>query len=140
MKEQNWKAWSPGVLSDASEEELRQVADVEDRIERFFLTLTKREIHVQGLRRRILLAPVNSVAEIAVDEQLKSRRYFAKVASDRAGHSSVTLPGPFAKLSLTPISTASRPPYLGEHNQEIYGKLLGLSTAEIVALRAVGSI
>ena len=31
MKQQNWRVWLPGVLSDASEEELRQVADVEWR-------------------------------------------------------------------------------------------------------------
>ena len=42
MKQQNWRVWAPGVLSDASEEELRQVADVEDRIERFLLTMTRR--------------------------------------------------------------------------------------------------
>ena len=81
MKQQNWRVWAPGVLSDASEEELRQVADVEDRIERFLLTMTRREIHAEGLRRRILLAPVNSVAEIAADEQLKAREFFVPVAT-----------------------------------------------------------
>ena len=140
MNKQNWKVWSPGILSDASEEEVQQVADVEGRIERFFLTLTKREIHAEGLRRRILLAPVNSVAEIAVDEQLKSREYFVPAPADGAGRRSLTLPGPFAKLSLTPIAPPSRPPHLGEHNQEIYGELLGLNTAEIEALSATGTI
>ncbi len=60
--------------------------------------------------------------------------------ADGAGRRRLTLPGPFAKLSLTPIAPPSRPPHLGEHNQEIYGELLGLSTAEIEALRAVGAI
>ena len=31
--------------------------------------------HTEGLRRRILLAPVNSVAEIAADEQLKAQNF-----------------------------------------------------------------
>ena len=140
MKQQNWRVWAPGVLSDASEEELRQVADVEDRIERFLLTMTRREIHAEGLRRRILLAPVNSVAEIAADEQLKARDFFVPVATGDPGRTTLTMPGPFAKLSLTRIGPPSRPPRLGQHNQDVYGALLGLSAAEIVTLRAIGAI
>ncbi len=140
MKKQNWRVWAPGVLSDATEEELRQVADVEDRIERFLLTMTKRQIHAEGLRRRILLAPVNSVAEIANDEQLKARKFFVPVATGDDSRATLTMPGPFAKLSLTPIGPPTRPPRLGEHNQDVYGALLGLSAAEIVTLRAIGAI
>lgn len=140
MKKQDWRVWAPGVLSKATEEELRQVTDVEDRIERFLLTMTKREIHAEGLRRRILLAPVNSVAEIAADEQLKAREYFVAVPTGQPDRDTLTMPGAFAKLSLTPIGPPSRPPRLGEHNREIYAGLLGLSAAEIVALRAIGAI
>ena len=37
----------------------------------------------------------------------------------------LTMPGPFAKMSETPIGPTARAPRLGEHNDEIYGGLLG---------------
>ena len=94
------------VISPASEYELRQVADVEDRIERFLMTMTKREIQAEGLRRRILLAPVNTAAEIAADEQLKARDFFVPVLPAIPAAQPSPMPGPFAKLSATPIGAA----------------------------------
>jgi crotonobetainyl-CoA:carnitine CoA-transferase CaiB-like acyl-CoA transferase len=34
----------------------------------------------------------------------------------------------------------ANPPGIGEHNEEIYGGLLGYSEEQLVALRAVGAI
>jgi crotonobetainyl-CoA:carnitine CoA-transferase CaiB-like acyl-CoA transferase len=139
MKRQNWSMWAPGVISEASDYEIQQVKEVEDRIEQFFMTMTRREIYAEGLRRRILLAPVNSAAEIAADEELKAREFFVSVKSE-GGVAELKLPGAFAKLSATPIGPPARAPRLGEHNEEIYGGLLGLSAAEIATLRAAGTI
>jgi benzylsuccinate CoA-transferase BbsE subunit len=138
MKRQNWSLWAPGLISEATDHEIQQVKDVEERVEGFLMTMTKREIYAEGLRRRILLAPVNSVAEIAADEQLKSREFFTTV--ERGDGTKLTLAGPFAKLSATPIGPPTPAPRLGEHNAEIYGGLLGLSDAEIATLRANGAI
>jgi crotonobetainyl-CoA:carnitine CoA-transferase CaiB-like acyl-CoA transferase len=140
MKEQNWSMWAPGVLSKASDSDIEQIHDLEERVERFFLTMTKREIYQQGLKRRILLSPVNTVAEIAADDQLKARDYFVSVPHDINGGVNLTFPGPFAKLSATPLATPTPAPKLGEHNEEIYGGLLGLSTTELSMLRATGAI
>ena len=53
---------------------------------------------------------------------------------------SLTMPGPFAKLSETPITVNHRAPRLGEHNDEIYGELLGRSAKQLTELRAIGAI
>lgn len=44
------------------------------------------------------------------------------------------------KLSLTPGSIRSAAPELGQHNDEIYGELLGMDAAERAALGAKGII
>jgi benzylsuccinate CoA-transferase BbsE subunit len=140
MKRQNWSMWGPGMISPASDFEIQQVAEIEDRVEQFLMTMTKREIQAEGLRRRILLAPVNSAAEIAVDEQLKAREFFVTVPGDKNGAMKLTYPGAFAKLSTTPLAPPRRAPGLGEHNEEIYGGLLGLTARQIAMLRATGAI
>ncbi len=131
----DWSAWVPGYFMEATDDELARVAELEDSIERFFMGMTKQEIYAEGVKRRILLAPVYNVAEIAADEQLEARQFFAKVVNGVLNRTLV-LPGPFARFSLTPLDPAARPPTLGEHNAQIYGELLGLNAAEIARLRA----
>jgi len=37
----------------------------------------------------------------------------------------VRYPGPFARLSATPLAEPRRPPEPGEHNARVYGELCG---------------
>ena len=53
---------------------------------------------------------------------------------------SLTLVGPFAKLSGSPAPAARRAPMLGEHNADIMQGELGLSGEEFAALKAAGVI
>ena len=124
----------------ATEEDLGHITDLEDRIEKFFLTMTKDEIYAQTLKRRLLLAPVATEADIARDVQLKARGYFVAVDHNDTVGRTLTMPGPFAKLSATPIVINHRAPRLGEHNAEIYGELLGRSAQQLTELRAIGAI
>ncbi len=140
MKRQNWSVWAPGVISAATDQEVEQIKDIEERVERFFMTMTKREIYAGGLKRRILLSPVNTVAEIAADEQLAAREFFVPVRHDIDGAVTLTFPGAFAKLSATPLASPAPAPRLGQHNQEVWGGLLGLSARELSMLRASGII
>jgi crotonobetainyl-CoA:carnitine CoA-transferase CaiB-like acyl-CoA transferase len=43
-------------------------------------------------------------------------------------------------LSRTPAFVHGRAPTLAEHNQDVYGELLGMSETEIVGLRERGVI
>ena len=85
------------------------------------------------------LAPVANVADVASDEQLKARDFWIHVPHDTIGRT-LTFPGPFAKLSATPIGSTTRAPRVGEHNDEIYRGLLGLTSERLHKLRAAGSI
>jgi crotonobetainyl-CoA:carnitine CoA-transferase CaiB-like acyl-CoA transferase len=135
----DWVSWVPGFFMQATERDLKEVAELEDAIERFFMTMNKQEIYAEAIKRRILIAPVYNVAEIAEDEQLRARDFFAWVANDVLDRTLV-LPGPFARFSLTPLKAPRRPPMLGEHNMQVYGDLLRLSPVEISRLRACGAI
>jgi len=122
-----------------TEEDRRQTEDLETTIQRFLLTMTKQEIYTQGLKRRIFLAPVATVADVAADPQLKARDFWTPVPHDTIGRT-LTFPGPFAKMSATPIGSTTRAPRIGEHSDEIYRGLLGLAPERLSKLRAAGSI
>ena len=139
MVEKDWTSWVPGILMKATDKDNEEIADLEERVERFFSTMSKREIYTEALKRRILLAPVATVADIADDEQLKYRNYFVRIEHDTLGRT-LTLPGAFAKFSLTPIGPGSRAPRLGEHNGEVWGELLGIDGGRLGRLRAIGAI
>ncbi len=60
---------------------------------------------------------------------------------DRRGSNNRILPvGMYAKLSKTPGSIRTPAPCLGEHNQYVFGKFLGLSQEEMAKLEKEGII
>ena len=139
MRTKDWVSWVPGVFMKLTDQDRKEIDDLETTIERFLLTMTKHEIYTQGLKRRIFLAPVANVADVASDEQLKARDFWTQVPHDTIGRS-LTFPGPFAKLSATPIGSSTRAPRIGEHTDETYRGLLGLTPERLNKLRAAGSI
>ena len=50
------------------------------------------------------------------------------------------LPGPFARLSATPLAPPRRPPEAGEHNHAVYVGLCGFAERDLDALRRDGAI
>jgi len=139
MRTKDWVSWVPGVFMKLTDQDREEIDDLETTIQRFLMTMTKHEIYTQGLKRRIFLAPVANVADVASDEQLKARDFWTSVPHDTIGRT-LTFPGPFAKMSATPIGSTTRAPRVGEHNDEIYRGLLGLTPERLNQLRAAGSI
>ena len=133
------KSLTPSGFMKASAADLKELDEAEDAVQRFFLTKTKKEMWENILKRRMFGAPVANAADIASDPQLKSRDYFVTVEHAGLGRK-FTLPGAFAKMSETPLGPQGAAPQLGQHNQEIYGGLLGMNKTEIVELRATSTI
>jgi crotonobetainyl-CoA:carnitine CoA-transferase CaiB-like acyl-CoA transferase len=52
----------------------------------------------------------------------------------------ITYPGPFAKLSESPLTRLRKAPLPGEHNLEIYEKELGFSKRDLALLHQSGII
>ena len=78
-------------------------------------------------------ALINDVTDMIADPQVNFRGMVAKVQHPAVGELPIT--GPVVHFSDTKASISSPPPLLGEHNKEVYSKLLGLSDEEIDALK-----
>lgn len=128
-------------VNDYNADNVRQetVDRVEACIAPFLLTKTKQEIYREGWNRGIMIAPVNTMEDIAKDEQLAARQFWQPIEHPELG-ATVTYCGPFAKMSETPLSCRRRPPLVGEHNAEIYGGELELAADTLAALAATGAI
>ena len=87
-----------------------------EALDRFFVRHTKAELYEEGIRRRILLAPVNTVADIHVDPQLRARAYFQPLEDDSARTPDYATC--WAHFSRTPLRQSGRAPRCGEHNEE----------------------
>ncbi|MDG4664367.1 CoA transferase [Mycobacterium sp. 236(2023)] len=84
----------------------------------------------------VAAAPVYDIESLLADEQLQHRGVFISVDDEELGRMTVQAPVP--KFSDADGCVAHLGPRLGEHNDEVYGKLLGLSPSEIDDLHARG--
>jgi crotonobetainyl-CoA:carnitine CoA-transferase CaiB-like acyl-CoA transferase len=96
------------------------------------------ELYRAGQARRVPLAPVSTMADLLASEHLKSRGFFAVLEHPQAGH--VRAPGAPYKFSATPWEIRRPAPLLGQHNDEVFTRQLGLSAAELTALRSEGVV
>jgi crotonobetainyl-CoA:carnitine CoA-transferase CaiB-like acyl-CoA transferase len=86
----------------------------------------------------VYAAPVNSSAGVLGDPQLADRGYF--VAINRAVVGTHLYPGAVARFPTTPLKADEPAPLLGEHNGEVFRRLLGMTDAELAELEAAGVI
>ena len=80
--------------------------------------------------------PINSVSDLLRDPQLAAREMFQRMEHPTAGPLTVT--GTQFKFSETPAGVRTPAPTLGQDNNDVYKRLLGLSPEEVEALRAEG--
>ena len=83
-------------------------------------------------------APVNNFEQAFAEPQVKARNMVVEV--DYPQGDRVHMPGNPIKLSETHSESFTPSPRLGEHNQSIFGDLLGKSTTEIAELEDTGAI
>jgi crotonobetainyl-CoA:carnitine CoA-transferase CaiB-like acyl-CoA transferase len=77
--------------------------------------------------------PINSIADIFRDPHVRAREDLVEREHGRIG--TLTVHNVVPRLSETPGSVNTLGPDLGEHNDEIYGGMLGIGAAELVRLR-----
>jgi formyl-CoA transferase len=86
----------------------------------------------------VIAGPINTVAEVVRDPQLLARGMLVEHYDERIGRN-ILGPGVIPALSESPGGVrhagSARP---GQHNDEVYGELLGLSTGEIDELTEQG--
>jgi CoA:oxalate CoA-transferase len=79
-------------------------------------------------------APVMDVAQIVNDPHMNSREMTVEVEQMLSGP--LKMPGTVFKMSETPGDPLNPAPFLGEHNSEIYGEVLGYSQEKLDELAA----
>jgi benzylsuccinate CoA-transferase BbsE subunit len=100
---------------------------------------SKQELYREGQEKQIAIAPVNTVADIVDDPQLRANNYFRSLHDEALGRD-VTVPGPPYRLSHTPATLRGAAPASGRHNRAVYVEELGLSEGDLRALTSAGVV
>jgi crotonobetainyl-CoA:carnitine CoA-transferase CaiB-like acyl-CoA transferase len=88
----------------------------------------------------IPVGPARSIPEVLADSHLWEREVMMEMEIDEPPGKKMLVPGPtFIKFSKTP-TTAGKIPGYGEHNTEIYGRILGYDETKLAELKANGVI
>jgi crotonobetainyl-CoA:carnitine CoA-transferase CaiB-like acyl-CoA transferase len=105
----------------------------------FCASRSKQELYREGQARQIAIAPVNTMADIVDDPQLRANGYFGSL-HDGALDRDLTVPGPPYRLARTPATLRSAAPASGAHNRAVYVDELGLSESDLGALASAGVV
>lgn len=104
LREIDWATWIQQI-----QEGKLSIEDARRGVTQFLAhlrTMTKAEIHAQAVAQKWLIAPVNLAPDLLEDPQLRARDFWMRIGED-------VLPGPFARLSRTPIVYDRGAPSLG---------------------------
>ena len=130
------------LLSDPRFDRLRARVEHADEINeivgRWCRERTAAEIERLCLEAEVPFARCYSIADICSDPHVRARGDLERVDDPVVGP--LLMQGLHARFSRTPGSIRRAAPRLGEHNDEVYGGLLGLASEDLDALRADGVI
>ncbi len=112
--------------------------EVDALVKPYLAQYTKRELWAMCRERSIPWHAVQTVDEVLEWEQFHARGYWRRVRD--GGGAEWTVPGPPFRLTRTPARDPGPSPALGQHNQRVFGELLGRSSAELASLRKDGVI
>jgi crotonobetainyl-CoA:carnitine CoA-transferase CaiB-like acyl-CoA transferase len=87
-----------------------------DAVAAFLAPRTKAELEAQAIARKLLLAPVNTMADLLASTHYRARGAFVTVLENGAPR---TLPGPFARGPAGMFAPPRPAPTLGEHTETV---------------------
>ena len=112
-----------------------QVEELDALVEGWTEKRTKQEVMDLLASVGVPCGAVLDSAEVLENEHLRRRGMIVDVDHPTRGR--MAIPGSPIRLSASPTEV-TRAPLLGEHNAEVYGRLLGLGEADLAALRRDG--
>jgi len=128
--------WPLGDIAQITPEKYEKIVDLASR---FVAQHTKEELYEGALQRGIMLSLVSTIEDICHNRQLNERGFWVDVQHEELSET-IPYPGPWAKLTETPLNRWERAPRIGEHNNQIYLDELKMSPAEIEHLTRLGVI
>jgi crotonobetainyl-CoA:carnitine CoA-transferase CaiB-like acyl-CoA transferase len=99
----------------------------------------KEDVFRKGQALSVPVAPINSSKEVVESPQFNARKFFVEMEHPVAGKINKFPSSPY-RFSKTPWDIDRPAPLLGEHNEIIFGKRLGLSKEELENLKKSGII
>ena len=135
LLETNWDEWNPGAVKADDLDAIELFNRVQSQMEKFLASRTKNDLYLRAIDRKILLAPCQTVRDIAESVQLEARGFWRGVDYPMLDRSLTHL-GPFIGMSESPIRVRRPAPRIGEHNDEILSPPAPNSTRKIVCAPA----
>lgn len=126
MRDKDWNGYV--LLLITGQEPLEEFERVKDAVAAFTGAHTRAELQRIAIERDLLLAPVQSIADVAASEQLRARGFWRPVRQaplERA----IPFPGPFARFGATPLRDPGPAPTIGEHGDAIRAEPLRTTAA-----------
>jgi len=117
----------------------RNLRELDEIIAAWTCTLTVEQLEVLLIEHSVPAGKIYRAPEMLADPHFEARNALVEVESERWGKFKMQNAFPF--LSDTPSSIRTlAPSSIGQHNDEVYRGLLGLSEAEIAALKGAKAI
>jgi len=129
---------APNLRTD--EQRFKHRALVDPLVERWMERHTVEEVVAAMDSARIPCGVYHTTAHVPDDPQVQACRMLEYLDLEVPGLEHVPVSGLPVKLSKSPGAVVSRAPRVGEHNYEIYGRLLAYSDDQITTLNANGVI
>jgi CoA:oxalate CoA-transferase len=115
------------------ENRTKNMDEVDSLVQAWCQERTVEEVMAAMKTFQVPCSPLPSFDQVASDPQLLSREMLVEVEQPVSGK--VKLSGSVYKMSKTPGDRKQRVPDVGEHNEEIYGGLLGIGAQEMRKLK-----
>lgn len=121
-----------------AQQRLRNAAEIDRLMAEWIAERTLEDAMAVFERAEVAAAPVYDAEQLLADPQLRARETYVDVPDPDLG--SMRVQGPVPRMSATPGRVEHLGAAVGEHNDEVYGGLLGLSEDRLRQLRAEGVI
>ncbi|RBM16190.1 CoA transferase [Prauserella sp. PE36] len=121
-----------------AQQRLRNAAEIDRLMAEWIAERTLEDAMAVFERAEVAAAPVYDAGQLLADPQLRARETYVDVPDPDLG--SMRVQGPVPRMSATPGRVEHLGAAVGEHNDEVYGGLLGLSEDRLRQLRAEGVI
>jgi crotonobetainyl-CoA:carnitine CoA-transferase CaiB-like acyl-CoA transferase len=112
---EDWTTYEVRLLS--GQPLAHSLDEVQDRIRVFCAKHRKADLFERALAGGATIAPVQTIADVLAFPHFEARGYWQRYPLQ--GGCEVRMPGPFARLSHTPLQLGGRAPAPGEHTEEI---------------------
>ena len=119
-RDKDWIGY--GLALATGQEPLHEFERVKACVAACTASKSKDELLNAAMERRLLLAPMSTIADVVESDQFGAREFFASLPAG-GGLPQVKFPGAFAKFSQTPLAVSRPPPALGEHTAEVLADL-----------------